>query len=113
MTISEKNKDLILKYWNSWQKPDWEEMRSCLANEINFGGHPMNADQFTVMCQNGNPWKDVSLLASHFTDAGGAILYEGTDTVTEKTIRVGEFITVEDDKIVASVASFGSGQPPQ
>lgn len=32
---------LILKYWNSWQKPDWSEMRSCLANNIIFGENPL------------------------------------------------------------------------
>lgn len=31
ITKTEQNKTLILKYWNSWQKPDWEEMRSSLA----------------------------------------------------------------------------------
>ena len=106
-------KQLLLKYWESWQKPDWEEMRSCLADTINFGGHELDSDQFVAMCQKGNPWENVMLLSSFFNENGGALLYEGFDTGIEEVIRVGEFIEVRDGKIISSIASFGSGQPPQ
>ena len=112
MSKASSNRDLIMKYWYSWQKPDWPEMRSCLAPTVLFGGTELDSDAFVEMCGQGNPWKDVIMLSDFFTEKGGAILYEGTDTVTGQRIRVGEFITVRDNKITASIASFGSDQPP-
>ena len=113
MSLQSSNEKLILKYWNSWQKPDWEQMRSCLADQINFGGQMLDSDNFVVMCQGGNPWENVVLLSSMFDQHGGALLYEGFDTGRKEIIRVGEFIKVQENKIVSSIASFGSGQPPQ
>ncbi len=112
MSSQVSNERIILKYWHSWQRPDWEEMRLCLAGEIDFGGHLLSADDFLVMCQNGNPWERVTLLSSIFDQDGGALLCEGLDTSRKEVIRVGEFIKVRDGKIVASIACFGSGQPP-
>ena len=80
--------------------------------ELDFGGQSFSREQFVNICQNGNPWKEVKMLAATYDEHGGAILYEGTDTVTGKTIRVGEFIQIKDGKVSASIASFGSGQPP-
>ena len=87
-------------------------MRSCLADKINFGGQEISSDQFVVMCQQGSPWDQVSLLASVFDDKGGSLLYEGLDTGRKEIIRVGEFINVLEGKIISSIASFGSGLPP-
>ena len=106
------NRELIMKYWHSWQKPDWQELRGCLAPKVDFGGIEMESDAFVEMCKQGNPWEKVDMLSACFSDDGGAILYEGTDTITGQRIRVGEFISVKDDRIIASIASFGSGQPP-
>lgn len=102
-----------MNYWKSWQIPDWEAMRSCLADSIIFGGQQLDAQECVLMCRSGNPWKDVQLLAEVFQENNGALLYEGTDSVTGQVMRVGEFISLEDGKIVASIASFGSGLPPQ
>ncbi len=103
---------LIMKYWRSWQDHDWTTMRSCLADEIVFGGHSMPADQLVTLSENGTPWRDVQMISSLFMNDRGAILYEGTETTGGKVIRVAEFIQVQDGKIMASNACFGSGQPP-
>lgn len=106
-------KELILKYWNSWQNADWDVMFECLQDEIDFGGHSMSRDQFTDMCRNGTPWKEVKMLSSVFGDNSGALLYEGTDTKSGNVIRVGEFIQIENGRIKSSLACFGGGMPPQ
>lgn len=109
---SEDTKSLILKYWNSWQKKDWQAMRECLAETIVFGGNPMPSEQLVVMSENGTPWKNVTMIDSQFSANKGSILYEGTNTLTGKVIRVAEFITIENGKIVTANACFGSGMPP-
>ena len=113
MNQTKINEELILNYWKSWQVPDWSEMRSCLADQFSFGGLTMDSDEFVAMCQAGNPWNNVQLLSSIFNEHGGALLYEGYDTGLERVVRVGEFITVQDNLITGSIASFGTGQPPQ
>ena len=87
-------------------------MSSYLADFIDFGGHRLPREEFVNFCKQGNPWEDVKLIAAHFSESGGAILYEGFDTGSKRLIRVGEFIKVTDGFITTSMASFGSGQPP-
>ncbi len=114
MSQVSQNRELILTFWRSWQgaSPNWEQMHGCLAASVTFGEHAMTAEQFTAMCKQGNPWQDVELLSSRFTDEGGALLYEGTDTKTGKRVRVAEFIDVADGKVTGANACFGSGTPP-
>jgi|GEM_PF-2537232 len=113
MNQKDNNKQLILKYWNSWQAADWTTLRSSLADQLDFAGNIMDSDDFVGMCQQGSPWRDVVMLSSFFTEEGGALLYEGVDTSNGQTIRVGEFIQVRGGQIIKSIASFGSGMPPQ
>ena len=51
MPAADQVKTLVLKFWKSWQKPDWQEMRECLDDEIEFGGNRKSADAFTEMCK--------------------------------------------------------------
>ncbi len=106
-------RELILKYWKSWQTSNWTTLRACLADEIDFGSHKMKADSFVEMCEKGSSWQNVELLDSVFAEACGALLYEGTDSKNGNRIRVGEFIKVNDGKVASSIACFGSGMPPQ
>ncbi len=111
MSTTPTHQDIILAYWKSWQDADWDSLRAYLADEVIFGNHVMPAEAFVDICKAGNPWRNVQLLAASFDDKGGAILYEGEDTITGKVIRVGEFITLENGKVKTSIAAFGSGVP--
>jgi len=98
------NKDLVLKFWNSWQQPaDWEEMRSCLADNYQFDAgmfHCKNAEEAVGIAQMGNPWKEVKLLDIVCTEDQAAIIYQGTDTVSGAKFRVSEFLKIAQGKIV-------------
>jgi len=109
--MSKKNKEFILRYWKSWQEKDWGTLRVSLADTFDFGGIKTNADEFTEMCKNGSTWSDVQLFESFFTEEGGALLYEGTDIKSGARIRVGEFIRIENGKVVATNSCFGHGMP--
>ena len=95
----DETKDLVLTYWRSWQTSDWEGLRDCLADTFDMGGMPMDADEFTAMCESGTPWKDVELLSSVFDGDLGAIIYEGTDSKSGNRMRVSEHAKVVDGKI--------------
>jgi hypothetical protein len=96
-------KELVLKYFYSWQKKDWEEMRSCLSDSLEFApGTPFKSpDDFVNFCKTqGSPWRNVTLIGGVFTEEQASLFYEGIITATEKKIQVGELITVSDGKIV-------------
>ena len=88
-------------------------MSKSLADSLDFGGHTMPREAFVQMCQQGSAWDNVELIDSLFTADGGALIYEGTDTKTEKRIRVAEIVRVQDGKVAGANACFGSGTPPQ
>ncbi len=113
MTDAKTTEDVIMAYWTSWQDDDWDRMRASLADRLSFGGHPMEREAFVQMCRQGNPWDDVKLIDSMFTDAGGALLYEGTDRKTGTRIRIAEIVRVEGGRVCGANACFGSGMPPQ
>ena len=112
---SEATKELVLRYFNSWQRQDWETMRACLADTIDFegpgGAGPMSADDFTAMCSKGSPWRDVELIDSMFQDGHASLLYKGIDTKNDGKVRVGEFVTVENGEVVKLRGAFAFGDP--
>ena len=110
-------KDLILKYWKSWQQPsDFDEMQSCLADDItlDFAGQKIEgAEAFRQIVEaSADPWKDVELIDATFSDDGGAIIYEGTSEAQGHRIRVAEIIHVKDGRIVGASAVFAPKVPP-
>lgn len=112
-------KELVLRYFNSWQHQDWETMRSCLADTLDFEGpdgqaRAMPADEFTAFCSKGSPWREVELIDSMFADGHASLLYQGVDTKNDSKVRVGEFVTVEGGKIarLRAAFAFGAQQPP-
>ena len=112
----EVTRDLVLRYFNSWQRHDWETMRACLADTIDFEGPggeagPVPAEQFSAMCSKGSPWRDVELIDSMFEDGHAALLYRGVDTKNDSPVRVGEFITVQGGRITRLRAAFSFGVP--
>ncbi|MCG8423747.1 MAG: antibiotic biosynthesis monooxygenase [Proteobacteria bacterium] len=112
---AEATKELVLKYFNSWQNHDWETMRACLADELDFEGPQgpatMSADQFAEMCSKGSPWRDVELIDSLFLDGQASLLYRAIDTKNDTPVRVGEFVTVRDGKVAKMRAAFSFGTP--
>ena len=104
--------ELVLKFWNSWQHPaDWDEMRSCLADEYKFDAGIFqceHADQAVAIAQMGNPWKEVKLLDLVSSNDQVVIVYQGTDTVSGIQFRVSEFLKVANGKIIGG---FGNVAP--
>ena len=97
-------KELVLKYFHSWQEPaDFEELASCLADgfRIDAGFFAFaDRDSFIAFLRsNPAPWKEVTLLASIFSEDKSAILYEGINTENDKRMRVSEIIRIKDSTI--------------
>lgn len=94
--------DVVMRYWRSWHdggEPDWDAMRSCLADTLDLESGPMSADGFVEMCQQGSPWTGVTMIDSLFADDRAALIYEGTNTANGKLVRIGEILTVADGKV--------------
>lgn len=101
---AEASRDLILRYWKSWQTPtDFDETRSCLADDCKFDGGAIQMDGgdavIAMMSANPIPWTDVELVSETYGNEGGAIMYEGTVSTTGLRLRVAELITTADGKI--------------
>ncbi len=98
------SKELVLKYFHSWQQPaDFQELASCLSENfvINAGFFQFNnrPDFIQFLEANPTPWKEVILLSSFFEESFAAILYEGVNTATNQKMRVSEHIQLENGKI--------------
>lgn len=104
METNENTKELVLKYFHSWQSPaDFEEMKSYLAPDISFdmNGFQLNGIEAVMgmVMQDPTPWKEVELLDSQFSPAQAAIIYQGVNTATDQKIRVAEHLCLANDKI--------------
>ncbi len=102
---SMSTKELILKYWQSWQQPaDFDEMERCLADEVtlDFAGMPMEGAKAVrqMVEASPDPWTDVKLIDAVYTTDGGALIYEGTSSKSGARVRVAEVLHVEGDRIV-------------
>ena len=104
MSDEEQSRQLVLRYFNSWQQPaNFDEMRSYLADNLIFDAgfhHLEGGDAFAEFCKNaGSPWEDVDLLATIFKDNEATLFYEGVNVETRVKTRVAEHITVKQGKI--------------
>lgn len=99
--MTEEVKTVVMKYFNAWQKQDYEEMRSCLAKQMEFDTGMQkieDADEYTDFCKKLPAFTKVTLLDSVFSENQAALLYEGISQFGAK-FRVAEFMTLADDKI--------------
>lgn len=103
-------KELVLKYWRSWQDhSSWETTRSLMKDDFKFDAGDLithSADDLIRLMKRGNPWKDIELIECVVDDNKGALLYEGTDSETSVRFRIAEIITVEEDKVSACIANI-------
>ena len=103
-------KELILKYWKSWQSPpNWEETRQLMTDDFQFDAGVFStnsADELITMMKNGNPWVEIVLLDAIFEQEKGALIYEGVDSITKNKFRVSEIITIRDGKILSCIANI-------
>lgn len=100
--MTQEVKELVMKYFQAWQKQDYEQMRSCLAQqlEVDSGLQKFaDADEFTDFCKRLPPFASITLLDSVFTHDQAALLYEGVSQFGAK-FRAAEFITLAEHKIV-------------
>jgi len=99
--MTDEVKTVVMKYFHAWQKQDYEEMRSCLAKQLEFDTgmhHFEDADEFTDYWKRLPPFAKVNLLESVFTANQAALLYEGVSEFGAK-FRVAEFMSLEEGKI--------------
>lgn len=99
-----KSKELVLKYFNSWQEPaDFQETADCLSDNFKIDAGFFSFENKKSFIQflesNPAPWKNVKMLSSFFGENFSAILYEGINTVNNKKMRVSEHIQIQDNKI--------------
>ncbi len=116
MDSPERTKELVLRYWRSWQDPsDFAAFRSCLADEVVFdsGTHTLSgADVLTAAVETTeSPWKSVKMLASMFGAEEAAILYEGVDKRSGIKTRVAEQLTVRDGLITRIITAIAPVVP--
>ncbi len=110
------SKDLVLKYFNSWQQPsDFDEMRACVSDDVTFNGGEMmkvtGGDALKQMVSaNPDPWTDVILLKSYFGDNQAVLFYEGRNS-HNKTTRVAEYLTITNGRISDIVAVMDLPKP--
>jgi hypothetical protein len=108
MTAIETAKELVMKYFQAWQKQDYNQMRHYLLEQLEFESGLQkfeDADEFTDFCKKLPPWSSVSLLDSIFAENHAALLYEGVSQFGAK-FRVAEFITLADNKIAKIQVAF-------
>lgn len=103
-------KELILKYWKSWQNHgNWEETRSLMKDNMVFDTGIFktdSADQLIQLMQKGDPWQAIKLLDLVIEGNKGTLIYEGINSVNQSKIRIAEILTVEDGKIANCLASI-------
>ena len=102
------NKELILKYFYSWQKGDFDALRNSVHDNVEFdlnGNKITGADTFVEMCKKGVKWEKVDLLDSIFYANKSALIYDGITEKGEK-VRVGEIISISEGKIIKAIAAI-------
>ena len=101
-------KELVHRYFYSWQKRDFKTFRDSLSNNVEFdfnGNKITGADSIVELAKNGLKWNKVDLLDSIFYKDKSALIYDG---ITEKgdKVRVGEIISISNGLIVKVVAAI-------
>ncbi len=116
MAQTERTRDIVLKYWRSWQDPaDFTAFRSCLSDEVVFdsGTHTLSgADALNSAVETTeSPWKSVKMLAAMFGAEEASILYEGVDKRSGIKTRVAEHLTLRGDRITRIIAAIAPVVP--
>lgn len=97
-------KELVLKYVEAWQKRDWNLLHSCLSSHYKMDGGQIqmpSPDTLIAFCKDGPSWSKVKLLELVSENDKAALLYEAVTPTGEK-IRIGEFLTIHQNKITYS-----------
>ena len=101
-TATDEVEALIMEYWLSWQRDDFEAFRATLADDVRVDlgfAKVEGADAVTAISQAGHPFRDVELVAADFHPGGGTIVYTAIDDVTDQPLRMSELVTVSDGLI--------------
>lgn len=101
-------KDVVMKYFQAWQKQDLTELRAQLSKQFEFESGLQrfeDVDEFTEFCKKLPPWSKVTLIDSVYADDRATLLYEGVSEFGAK-FRIAEFLTLDDDKIVKVQAVY-------
>jgi hypothetical protein len=112
MTTTEETRQVVFKYFHSWQKPsDYRAFRDALADDVVFdaGGDARitGADALTANVRATEaPWTTVTLLASMFQGDQAALFYEGVDERTEHRTRVAEHLKIHHGRITHILATI-------
>ena len=98
----EQCRELVLRFWLARQEGDWDGVRGCLSDRIQFEGayaHVHHPDHLIELYARGDALKDVSLIDSVFSEGRAAILYSATAVDHKVRMRVAEFIELNHGKI--------------
>ncbi len=117
MATVSHTKQVVLKYFHSWQEPaDFDGMKSCLADDVVFDAGILKIIGAENLCnevkKTAPPWKDVELLKSLFLESQAVLFYEGTDKNSGIKTRVAEFLELKGGKISAATVVFVPLNPP-
>lgn len=101
--MTEKTKEIVHQYWNSWQNKDLESLEKvcdkhmiCHAGFFTFN----NLEELKNEVVKGPAWKNVTMIDEVYTENKAGIIYEGINSLNEKTMRVSEIITLKNEKII-------------
>ena len=108
---TEATRDLVLKYFHSWQKPpNFDEMAECFSDdaEIDLGVTTLRGGKAfkDAVGRGESTWLGVKLLESVFSENEAALFYEGMEEASGVRHRVAEHLTVEGGKIARMRAAF-------
>lgn len=101
-------REIVLNYFYSWQKQDWEAMRNCVTENYyaDIGNIQLSSlDHVIEMCKNGVYMEKLELLESLFLNDKASLLYEGKMSGGQR-VRVAEFFYIQNGKISISKAAI-------
>lgn len=94
-------KEIVEKYLTAWQKGDKETLLSLFSEKGEFGVKGESSREAVSNILEYPAWKDVRVISNVADEDGNAaILYEGTDPETGRTLRASDFLTVRDGQIL-------------
>ena len=87
------------KYLEAFEKGNFKQMRSLLADRGKYGAAKLSADAFIETVRKAASWKDITVIKAIYSDSDAALLYEGTNTQTGQRMQATEFFEIKNGQI--------------
>jgi|GEM_PF-4209534 len=100
-----ETKELIRKYFNSWQPPiNLEELGSCIAEDFSLDSGNLKFDTKNAFLEflriNLTDWTNIELISEVYSDNIGCLLYKAYVPDQRAHVRIGEHIQVRNGLII-------------